>query len=118
MAKHEVQFDVDTGEACGTYKSYIIGFVLSILLTLISFYMVGSGAMSKSALFVTVGVLALVQFFVQVVFFLHLSTHSKSSWNLLSFIFTLVMVLIFIVGTMWIMYNLYENMGMNAMVMS
>ncbi len=120
MTKHETHFDVDTGAACGTYKTYVRGFLLSVLLTLMAFCMVGFGGfgLSKAALYVAVAALAIIQLFVQLVFFLHLSTHSKSSWNLLSFIFTLVMVAILVVGTMWIMYNLYANMGMNAMAMS
>lgn len=117
MAKHEPEYDVDTGATYGTHKSYATGFILSVVLTLISFYLVSSGALPKADLYITVGVLALIQLFVQLVFFLHLSTHSKASWNLLSFLFTLVMVLIFVLGTLWIMYHLYENMGMNAMSM-
>jgi cytochrome o ubiquinol oxidase subunit IV len=117
MAKHESEYDVDTGAAYGTHKSYAIGFILSIVLTLISFYLVGSGALPKADLYIAVGILALIQLFIQLVFFLHLSTHSKARWNLLSFLFTLVMVLIFVIGTFWIMYHLYENMGMNAMSM-
>jgi cytochrome o ubiquinol oxidase operon protein cyoD len=117
MAKHESEFDLDTGATYGTHKSYAKGFILSLILTLISFYLVSSGAFSTAHLYIAVGILALIQLFVQLVFFLHLSTHSKASWNLLSFLFTLVMVLIFVLGTLWIMYNLYANMGMNTMSM-
>ncbi len=117
MAKHEPEFDVDTGATYGTHKSYTTGFIISVVLTLISFWLVGFGVLPKAQLYVVVGILALVQLFVQLVFFLHLSTHSKASWNLLSFLFTLLMVLIFVLGTLWIMYHLYENMGMNAMSM-
>lgn len=117
MAKHEPEFDVDTGATYGTHKSYAKGFILSIILTLLSFYLVHSGVFPQSQLYIAVGLLALLQLFVQLVFFLHLSTHSKASWNLLSFLFALVMVLIFVLGTLWIMYNLYANMGMNTMSM-
>lgn len=117
MAKKYDHFDTDTGAVYGTRKSYIKGFILSILLTLFSFYLVGMSGLPQSTLYIAVGILALIQLFVQLVFFLHLSFHSKTTWNLLSFAFTGVMVFIFVVGTMWIMYNLYENMGMNAMAM-
>jgi len=117
MLKDEINFDVDTGATYGTYQSYTVGFVLSILLTLFSFYLVGSAALPPKTLYIAVGALAITQLFVQLVFFLHLNTHSKSSWNLLSFLFTLVVVLILVLGTLWIMYNLYANMGMNAMAM-
>jgi cytochrome o ubiquinol oxidase operon protein cyoD len=114
---HNVIFDKDTGAACGTYKSYIIGFVLSIILTLISFYLVQTGVpgISNNNLFVCVSVLALTQILTQLIYFLHLNTNSKSSWNLLAFIFTGIVVFIFVLGTMWVMYNLYAKMGMDVM---
>ena len=109
--------DIDTGASYGTYKSYAIGFVLSLSFTLLSFYLVAFAAQPQKTLFVIIGLLALVQFLVQTVFFLHLNPRSNSSWNLLSFLFTLLMVSVLVIGTMWIMYNLYEKMGMNAMAM-
>lgn len=117
MTSHESDFDTDTGASYGTYQSYIIGFVLSIACTLLSFYMVSYGVISPKALYVTVGCLAIAQFFVQVVFFLHLNPRSNSSWNLVSFLFTVLMTAVLVIGTMWIMFNLYEKMGMNAMAM-
>jgi len=117
MTTHESDCDIDTGASYGTYQSYITGFVLSIAFTLLSFYMVYSGATSPKALYITVGVLALVQFLVQTVFFLHLNPRSNSSWNLISFMFTVLMTAVLVVGSMWIMFNLYEKMGMNAMSM-
>jgi cytochrome o ubiquinol oxidase operon protein cyoD len=115
MSKHEI--DVDTGASYGSYQSYVIGFASSIFLTLISFYLVATAALPPQTLYIAIGGLAMTQLLVQVVFFLHLNTHSNASWNLLSFLFTLVMVLVLVVGTMWIMYNLYAKMGMNAMSM-
>ena len=117
MSKHEITFDADTGATYGTYRSYAIGFVSSIFLTLFSFYLVASAAFPPETLYIVVGALAITQLFVQLVFFLHLNTHSKSAWNLLSFLFTLVVVLVLVIGSMWIMYNLYAKMDMNSMVM-
>ena len=117
MSKHEITFDTDTGATYGTYQSYTVGFVSSILLTLVSFYLVAYSALPPNTLYVVVGVFAITQLFTQLVFFLHLNTHSKATWNLLSFLFTLVVVLILVIGTMWIMYNLYANMEMNSMTM-
>ncbi len=110
MATHDI--DVDTGAACGTHKSYIIGFGLSIITTIIAFYLVGAQVLATTELYITISGLALVQLLVQLICFLHLSIHSKARWNLVSFIFTAVVVLILVVGTLWIMYNLYANMGM------
>jgi cytochrome o ubiquinol oxidase operon protein cyoD len=117
MTTHESDFDVDTGASYGTYKSYIIGFALSVVLTLLSFYLVSVGTLSPKTLYISVGFLMIVQFIVQTVFFLHLNPRSNASWNLVSFLFTVLMTVVLVVGTMWIMFNLYEKMGMNAMVM-
>lgn len=117
MAIKDSDFDVDTGASYGTYQSYITGFVLSIAFTLLSFYLVAFSALSPNTQYIIVGLLAISQFVVQTVFFLHLNPRSNSSWNLLSFLFMVVMTLVLVVGTMWIMYNLYEKMGMNAMAM-
>ena len=114
---HESHTDVDTGADYGTHKSYVIGFLLSIGFTLVAFYLVANAALPPKTLYITVGILALIQLLVQVVFFLHLNARTNSSWNLLSFAFAVLMVLIMVIGTMWIMYNLYANMGMNSMSM-
>ncbi|MCD6055777.1 MAG: cytochrome o ubiquinol oxidase subunit [Gammaproteobacteria bacterium] len=114
MAQH---FDLDTGAAHGTYKTYIIGFILSVALTLIAFGITGFHLFSPQGSFIAIASLALVQLFIQLVYFLHLNFHSKSRWNLIAFAFTAIVVLILVAGTLWIMYNLYANMGMNAMKM-
>lgn len=115
MTADQHEFDPDTGAAYGTYKSYIVGFLLSITLTLIAFYVVGYHVFSMMHTFVVIAALALLQLYVQLVFFLHLSTHSKARWNLVSAVFTLLVVFILAAGTLWIMYNLYTNMGMSFM---
>lgn len=117
MSKHEITFDADTGASYGTYQSYTIGFISSIFLTLLSFFLVAYSALPPETLYIVVGVLAITQLFIQLVFFLHLNTHSKTTWNLLSFLFTLVVVLVLVIGTLWIMYNLYSKMDMNSMAM-
>ncbi|MDI1353249.1 MAG: cytochrome o ubiquinol oxidase subunit IV [bacterium] len=117
MAKHELIFDAETGAFYGTYQSYIVGFVSSLILTVFAFYLVAYSGLSPKTLYVSIGALAIIQLFVQIVFFLHLNTDSKASWNLLSFLFTVVVVLVLVIGTLWIMYNLYEKMGMNMMAM-
>ncbi|MBK2123659.1 cytochrome o ubiquinol oxidase subunit IV [Fangia hongkongensis] len=108
MSEH--LYDKDTGAAYGTYKSYITGFLLSIIITVVAFALVGFKVFPPVGLYISVAVLALLQFYVQLVFFLHLSTDSKARWNMISFIFTLVVVIILLVGTLWIMFNLYTMM--------
>ncbi|KEI35125.1 cytochrome o ubiquinol oxidase subunit IV [Allofrancisella frigidaquae] len=109
MAKEHL-YDHETGAAYGTHKSYIQGFILSVVITTIAFVLVGFKLLSPVALCVSVALLALIQLFVQLVFFLHLSTDSKARWNLISAIFALIVVFIVVAGTIWIMFDLYDMM--------
>lgn len=99
-----------TGASHGTFKSYFIGFVLSIILTIIPYYLVVNHVLMPDMLYVLVLVLAVGQLIIQVVFFLHLSVESKPRWNLIAFIFTLLVVCILVIGSIWIMHNLNVNM--------
>ncbi|HSI20672.1 MAG TPA: cytochrome o ubiquinol oxidase subunit IV [Verrucomicrobiae bacterium] len=95
----------------GTLTSYSIGFALSIILTLIPYFFVANHMLNGAALVWSVVTLALVQLFVQLVFFLHLGRDSKPRWNLVVFVFTILVVLILVFGTLWIMKNLDYNMS-------
>ncbi len=91
-------------------RSYVIGFVLSILLTLIPYFIVVNHMVgSTGLLFAAVG-FGVAQLLAQVVFFLHLSKKSKPYWNIIVFIFTILIVSILVVGSLWVMYNLNYNM--------
>ena len=109
MAKEHL-YDEHTGAAYGTHKTYILGFSLSVLITVIAFFVVGFKIFPAMATYVSITVLALIQLYVQLVFFLHLSTDSKARWNLISAIFALIVVFIIVAGTLWIMFDLYSMM--------
>ena len=94
----------------GSLKSYIIGFILSIILTLIPYYLVVNHMFSIPVTYITVLFFAVLQLIVQMVFFLHLSSESGTKWNLMAFIFTLIIFIILVVGSLWIMANLDYNM--------
>lgn len=101
-----------------SYKGYITGFVSSLFLTLFAFWLVNdyTGAsmpwLSKQTLILLLAVLALLQFGVQMVFFLHLGASGKPRWKLLVFWFMILTVFILVGGSIWIMDNLNYNMGM------
>lgn len=106
----------DQPQASGTYLTYICGYVLSLVLTLIAFALVrrhiNSHHLSPSDSFMlgALAVLAITQLFVQLTFFLHLDRESKPRWNLQVFLFMLIVLLIIVVGSLWIMSNLNYHM--------
>jgi len=53
---------------------------------------------------------AVVQILVHLVCFLHMNASSEERWNLVAFVFTLLIIAIVVVGSIWIMWSLNENM--------
>jgi cytochrome o ubiquinol oxidase subunit IV len=99
-----------TGVSRGSLKSYLTGFALSLILTAIPFALVMSGTWSAAATLAAIFSAGLVQILVHLRYFLHLDTSSAARWNVLALIFTLLIMALFVGGTLWIMYNLYYRM--------
>jgi len=90
----------------GTMKAYVIGFVVSILLTAASFFLVITRVLSGRALVFTIIGLALVQAIVQLLFFLHVGQEAKPRWETVVFYFMVMVLLIIAIGSLWIMIDL------------
>ncbi|WP_299491595.1 cytochrome o ubiquinol oxidase subunit IV [uncultured Shewanella sp.] len=99
-----------SGADHGTLKSYIVGFLLSILLTIVPYCLVVEQSLPTVTLILLVVAFGFVQLLVQLIFFLHLNTKSEKGWNFQSFVFTALIVVILLAGSLWIMYNLRINM--------
>lgn len=102
----------------GLLKSYIIGFILSIVLTLAAYYPVWLHATSNHAMFSHVmlmwfiTILAFIQLLIQLLFFLHLGQESKPRWKLAMLISFFGIVLIVVIASIWIMQHLNYNMSL------
>jgi cytochrome o ubiquinol oxidase operon protein cyoD len=95
----------------GSMRSYITGFVLSAVLTVIPFWLVMTGALeSTNATAIIIIVMALAQIVVHTICFLHVNTQAEGGWTLMAYAFTAVLVLITIGGSLWIMFHLNTNM--------
>lgn len=100
----------DTHESHGSVKEYIIGLLLSIVLTAIPFGIVMSGALGETLSITLILLCAVGQVMVQLVFFLHMNGSSAQYWNTMSAAFSVLLVAILIVGSIWIMNHLNHNM--------
>lgn len=94
----------------GSITSYIIGFVLSVALTLGAYYLVVNHVLDGTKLLATIVGLAIAQLIVQLIFFLHMNKEAKPRWNLMVFSFMVLVVFIVVIGSIWVMYNLDYNM--------
>lgn len=91
-------------------KSYLIGSALSVILTLGAYWIVADQWLSGWALYASVALLGLIQALVQLVLFLNVGREPKPRWNLVVFLFTVMVTLILVFGSIWIMNNLNYNL--------
>ena len=92
----------------GSRKSYTIGFLLAIALTIVPFGLVMTHASIGTP--VIIAVFALAQIIVHIVYFLHVDRSEEQRWNLTALLFTAIVLCIILGGSLWIMHNLYINM--------
>lgn len=95
----------------GTMESYVIGFLLSLLLTFIPYQLVETQTVKGTTLLITILAFAVLQMVVQVTFFLHLGRGPKPKWNLFFFIATIGIVILVVGGSIVIIDNLHYNMS-------
>lgn len=92
-------------------KSYFLGFVLSVILTVIPFYVVEYyNTIDKLVLFIIVISCAIVQIYVHLTLFLHLHNTAHQTWHLISLIFTIFIISTLVLGSIWIMKHLHHNL--------
>jgi cytochrome o ubiquinol oxidase operon protein cyoD len=96
------------GGAHGSRKSYIIGFLLAMALTIVPFGLVMTHASIGTPLLIAM--FAMAQILVHLVYFLHVNRSEEQRWNLMALVFTGIVLCIILGGSIWIMHNLYVNM--------
>jgi len=93
----------------GSYRAYAIGFIGSLLFTLLSFFLVLSQTLIGAPLVYTLSGLSLTQAILQFVFFLHVGQEPKPKWETVLFAFMILVLLIIVLGTLWIMHDLNDR---------
>lgn len=94
------------GAGTGSLKGYTTGFILSIILTTIAFWLVMNGAAPHWVILSGIFGMGITQIVVHLHYFLHLNTSSSARWNVLALLLTLLIMALFIGGTLWIMSHL------------
>ena len=98
-------------EAHGSYRAYIVGFLASVVLTVIPFWLVMSEVEVSLALaLVVIFGLGAAQIMVHVYYFLHVTLGAEDGWQAMSLAFTGVLLVIILAGSIWVMFHLEQNM--------
>jgi len=97
-------------------RSYIIGLVISVILTLLAYALVAffahphPASLAYLVIIPIILFLAVLQLVAQLIFFLHLGQESPPRWNVIFFVSTFVGILLVVVSSIWIMVNLNNRM--------
>ena len=91
-------------------RDYAIGFALSVVLTAIPFWLVMTGQFSNGVTAAIIMVFAAVQVVVHMVYFLHMSPKAEGGWTMTTLLFTIIVVVIMLAGSLWVMHHLNTNM--------
>jgi cytochrome o ubiquinol oxidase operon protein cyoD len=90
-------------ESHGSVKAYVIGFILSIVLTIIPLVLVLEHVLSKAVLVPTILIFAVLQFVIQLYFFMHIRDGEGPRYNVMALILGIIFVVTIVAGSIWIM---------------
>jgi len=99
-----------TGMGRGTSATYFIGFILALILTAVPFAVVMSGAFSIPVMMMAIFAAGILQIGVHLRYFLHLNFSPAARWNVASLVFTIMILTLFVGGSIWIMWSLNYRM--------
>ena len=101
---------IEPGEVAQGLLSYLAGFALAVLLTVVSFVVAGTDLVWTPSIPVALFVLAIAQMGVHLVFFLHITSGPDNANNVLALAFGVLIVILVIGGSLFIMSHLNANM--------
>lgn len=95
----------------GSLRSYLIGFALSVVLTVIPFWLVMADAFGNPNITIPViFVLGALQMLVHLHYFMHVSVEVEAGWQMMAAVFTVILIVIVMAGSLWIVSHLEKNM--------
>ncbi|MDF0730224.1 cytochrome o ubiquinol oxidase subunit IV [Pseudomonas entomophila] len=94
----------------GSVKSYMVGFILSIILTAIPFGLVMYPSLPKNLTVLIVVAMAVIQVVVHLVYFLHMDRSKEQRSNVSTFLFTTLVIALLVGLSLWIMFNIHIEM--------
>jgi cytochrome aa3 quinol oxidase subunit IV len=97
------QSKVPSGRATPFPWSHVLGFLLSIALTLLAFVAVRQHVLSSGPLLFAILILAVLQILVQLLFFMHVTESHGPRYHILAFSLAMFFVFVFVGASIWIM---------------
>ncbi|MBR9762228.1 MAG: cytochrome o ubiquinol oxidase subunit IV [Rhodobacteraceae bacterium] len=100
-----------SGGSHGTLGSLMIGFAMAAILTILPFGLVmGEVDLPRNLTIGLIMGMGAVQIVVHLVYFLHVGKSSEQGWTLVATLFSVIILVIVLAGSLWVMHNMNENM--------
>ncbi|MBM3207938.1 MAG: hypothetical protein FJZ57_04960 [Chlamydiae bacterium] len=93
-----------------SFKPVLLGFMLSLFFAVAMYRIADRQHLSGDAFAWTIFSIGFIQALIQLVFFMQVGLENKPHWVSLSFIFTVIVIVIVVGGSIWIMNNLDYNL--------
>ena len=103
---------VGTEDEASERRLYVTGAVLAFILTAVAFGLVWLKLFNGTVALLVLGALALIQTIVHLHYFLHIDTAKSHRDDLMLILFSAVIILMMISGTIWILYDQHIRMMM------
>lgn len=100
-----------TGIGRGSIKSYTAGYLISLFLSAGPFILVMFKLVPRQLTVIAIVSAAVIQMLVHLHFFLRLNTSGKARWNVVAFMLAMLIIILFMGGTVWIMHNLNYDLS-------
>jgi cytochrome o ubiquinol oxidase subunit IV len=94
---------------------YLVGLFLATFITIVAFFIAGTNLVWGPSIPLALVVLAIAQIGVHLVFFIHITTGPDNTNNVLALAFGVLIVMLIIIGSLWIISNLSQNMTVMPM---
>ena len=110
MSQSHASHHVGDDASLGSLKGYMIGTVLSLVLTLASFGVVMFRVVSPAFGLAAIVVLCVAQLVVQLFYFLHIGASRSQRANTGIFVCTAFLIAVIVGLSLWVMHNANVNM--------
>ncbi len=94
-------------------RSYLLGFLFSVVLSAAAFVVMLGESFGRETTMVVLGCLGMLQLFVQLRYFLHIDGRRESQEDLYLILFSVLVLLMMVIGTVWVLGDLAGRMGMD-----
>lgn len=95
----------------GTMGRLMTGFAMAAILTILPFGLVmGEVDLPRNLTIGLIMGMGAVQIVVHLVYFLHVGKSTEQGWTLVATIFSVIILVIVLAGSLWVMHNMNENM--------